>query len=155
MALEQVTILAEEGADLRRVVIGHLDLKPDAGYLEGVLATGANIGFDTFGKEWFDYRVPGSEGHGDAAFVKWVYNRPDEDRISVLAELCARGYDDRIVLSCDMSGAEAYMNPSTHGRYGYSYLYQAVLPRLRDAGVAEHSLRRMLVDNPARILAVP
>jgi phosphotriesterase-related protein len=155
MALEQVTILAEEGADLSRVVLGHLDLKPDADYLERVLATGANIGFDTFGKEWFDYRVPGSEGEGNAAFVKWVYHRPDDDRIAVLAELCARGYDDQIVLSCDMSGAEAYMNPSTHGRYGYSYVHQAVLPRLRDAGVGEPSLRLMLVDNPARILAVP
>ncbi|MGH8873667.1 MAG: phosphotriesterase family protein [Acidimicrobiia bacterium] len=155
MALEQAAILTEEGADLGRVVLGHLDLKPDVEYLEGVLATGANIAFDTFGKEWFDYRVPGSEGEGEGAFVKWAYHRPDEDRLSALAELCARGHDDRIVLSCDMSGAEAYLNPSTHGRYGYSYLHRVVLPRLREAGVGEASLGRMLVDNPARILAVP
>lgn len=155
MALEQAAILAEEGADLGRVVLGHVDLKPDVDELERVLATGANIGFDTFGKEWFDYRVPGSEGEGGGAFVKWAYHRPDEDRIAALAALCARGHDGRIVLSCDMSGAEAYLNPSTHGRYGYAYLHAVVLSRLRDAGVGEDALRRMLLDNPARILAVP
>lgn len=155
MALEQAAILAEEGADLGRVVLGHLDLRSDTDYMERVLATGANIGFDTLGKEWFDYRVPGSEGEAGAAFVKWVYHRPDEDRITALAALCARGHDGQIVLSCDMSGAEAFLNPSTHGRYGYAYAHEVVLPRLRDAGVEEGSLRRMLLDNPARILAVP
>lgn len=155
MALEQAAILAGEGADLGRVVLGHLDLKTDTDYLDRVLATGANIGFDTFGKEWFDYRVPGTDGAGDVAFVKWVYHRPDEDRITALAALCARGHDTQIVLSCDMSEAEAYLNPSTHGRYGYAYLHQVILPRLREAGVGEDSIRRMLLDNPARILAVP
>ncbi|HEY3428873.1 MAG TPA: aryldialkylphosphatase, partial [Acidimicrobiia bacterium] len=155
MALEQVAILGAEGADLGRVVLGHLDLRPDLGYLEKILATNANIGFDTFGKEWFDYRVPGSEGQGQGSYVKWTFHRSDEDRIAALAELCSRGYDDRIVLSCDMSAAEAYLNPSTHGRYGHTYLHSVVLPRLRTLGVAESSLHRMLVDNPARILATP
>ena len=155
MAPEQAAILAEEGADLRRVVLGHLDLRPDVGYLEKVLATGANIGFDTFGKEWFDYRVPGSEGQGQGSYVKWTYHRSDDDRVSALSELCSRGYADRIVLSCDMSGAEAFLNPSTHGRFGHSYLHRMVLPRLRDLGVSESSLVKMLVTNPARILAMP
>lgn len=155
MAPEQAAILGDEGADLGRVVLGHLDLHPEINYLEKVLATGVNLGFDTFGKEWFDYRVPGSEGTGGGSFVKWTYHRSDDDRIAALALLCERGYEDRIVLSCDMSGIEAYLNPSTHGRYGYTYLHAVVLPRLRALGVAESSLHRMLVDNPARILGRP
>lgn len=155
MALEQTAILAEEGADLSRVVIGHLDLRPDVDYLEQVIATGANVGFDTFGKEWFDYVVPNSEDDGPGAHVKWTYHRSDDDRVATLAELCARGHADRLVLSCDMSGAEAWLNPATHGRHGYSYLPRVVLPRLREAGVSEESLQEMLVANPARILAVP
>lgn len=155
MAPEQVEILAHEGADLARTVIGHLDLRPDVDYLERVLGTGANVGFDTFGKEWFDYRVPDSEEDGPGAYVKWAYHRSDEDRVTTLAELCARGHDDRIVLSCDMSGAEAWLNPTTHGRHGYSYLPSVVVPRLREAGVTEKSIQRLLVENPARILAVP
>jgi len=155
MALEQAEILAAEGADLSRVVLGHLDLHPELDYLERALATGANIGFDTWGKEWFDYRVPDEDGERDPAFIKWTYNRPDANRTAALVELCARGHDGRIVLSCDMSGAEAFLNPDTHGRYGYAYLHRVVLPRLRTAGVGTDSIRRMLVDNPARILAAP
>ncbi|MGH8957972.1 MAG: phosphotriesterase family protein [Acidimicrobiia bacterium] len=155
MALEQAAILREESADLGRVVLGHLDLRPDVGYLEKVLATGANVGFDTFGKEWFDYRVPDSEGQGPGSYIKWTYHRSDDDRVTALTDLCARGYDDQIVLSCDMSGAEAYLNPSTHGRFGHSFLHSVVLPRLRNMGVSEFSLHRMLVENPARILAMP
>ena len=155
MALEQIALLVDEGADLSRVVLGHLDLKPDIVYLEKVLSSGVNVAFDTFGKEWFDYRVPNSEGEGGGEFIKWAYYRPDEDRIRALVDLVARGYDNRIVLSCDMSGAEAYMNPSTHGRHGYAYLPGVVLPKLTEAGISEESLHRMLVENPARILAVP
>ncbi|MGH8928240.1 MAG: phosphotriesterase family protein, partial [Acidimicrobiia bacterium] len=81
MALEQAAMLDAEGADLSKVVLGHLDLKPDVDYLEEVLGTGANIGFDTIGKEWFDYRVPDSEDVGDGAYVKWAYHRPDHHRI--------------------------------------------------------------------------
>jgi phosphotriesterase-related protein len=155
MAIEQIALLIEEGADLSRVVLGHLDLQPDIVYLEKVLGSGVNVAFDTFGKERFDYRVPHSEGEGGGEFIKWAYHRADEDRIKALVELVARGYDHRIVLSCDMSGAEAYMNPATHGRYGYSYLPGVVLPKLTEAGITEESLHRMLVENPARILAVP
>lgn len=155
MALEQIALLVDESADLSRVVLGHLDLKPDIVYLEKVLSSGVNVAFDTFGKEWFDYRVPNSEGEGGGEFIKWAYYRPDEDRIRALVDLVARGYDNRIVLSCDMSGAEAYMNPSTHGRYGYAYLPGVVLPQLTEAGISNESLHRMLVENPARILAVP
>lgn len=155
MAPEQAAILRDEGADLGRVVLGHLDLQPDIDYLVKVLATGVNLGFDTFGKEWFDYRVPGSEGQGGGSFVKWTYHRSDDDRIAALALLCERGYENRIVLSCDMSGVEAYLNPATHGRFGYTYLHRVVLPRLRSMGVAESALHRMLVENPARILGRP
>jgi len=154
MALEQATILAAEGVDLSKVVVGHMDLQPDLAYLEQVLESGANLAFDTWGKEWFDYRVPGSETHGDGEFVKWAYHRPDDDRVDALAGLCGRGYDDRIVLSCDMSAAEAWLNPATHGRYGYAYLPNVVVGRLRHAGVSDDSLHRMLVENPARILAI-
>lgn len=154
MALEQVDALASEGADLSRVVVGHMDLRPDVSHLEEVLATGVNIGFDTWGKEWFDYRVPGSEDEGEGEFVKWAYRRSDDDRVDALARLCALGHADRIVLSCDISGAEAWLNPSTHGRHGYVYLPTVVLPRLRQAGVPETAIHQMLAENPARVLAI-
>lgn len=155
MALEQVDILAEEGADLSRVVIGHLDLKPDPEYLEQVLATGANIAFDTFGKEWFDYRVPNSEDDSEGEYLKWAFNRPDTDRVDALSRLCALGYSKNIVLSTDMSGAESWLNLTTHGRYGYSYLPEVILPRLESLGVTAEMREAMLVGAPRRILSIP
>lgn len=155
MAVEQVDILGSEGADPARIVVGHVDLLADLEYLERILAAGVNLAFDTFGKEWFDYRVPGSEPDTPGEYVKWAYRRSDDDRVSALVQLCERGFEDRIVLSCDMSGAEAWLNPETHGRHGYSYLPAVVVPRLREAGVTESAIRSMLVENPARILAAP
>lgn len=155
MALEQVDILVEEGVDVSRVVIGHLDLRPDVAYLEHVLATGANIAFDTFGKEWFDYLVPGSGGENGAALVKHGYHRPDDDRVEALTALCAAGYESQIVMSTDLSGLEAHFNPTTHGRHGYGFLPTVILPRLRQAGIDESSLTQMMATNPVRILTTP
>lgn len=155
MALEQVQILTEEGADLARTVIGHLDLHPDVPSIEAVLRSGATVAFDTFGKEWFDYQVPGSKGQGGGEFVKWAYRRRDTDRVAALADLVSRGWERQLVLSCDISGREAYLNPDTHGRHGYAFLFTQVLPQLRDAGVGEQAIQAMLVENPARILAQP
>jgi len=155
MALEQVAVLVEEGVDVSRIVIGHLDLRPDVAYLEQVLETGVNIAFDTFGKEWFDYRVPGSEGEQGAAFVKHAYHRPDDARVEALVTLCADGYASQIVMSTDLSGLEAHVNPATHGRHGYGFLPAVILPRLRQAGIDESSLTDMMATNPVRILTIP
>ncbi len=153
MAREQVAILVEEGADLARTVIGHLDLRPDVDVIETVLRTGVTVAFDTFGKEWFDYQVPDSQGAGGGEFVKWAYLRPDTDRVAALVELLRRGWERQVVVSSDISGREVYLNPDTHGRHGYAFLHERVLPALRDAGAGEPVIRTMLVDNPARILA--
>jgi phosphotriesterase-related protein len=154
MAAEQVAILVEEGVDLSRVVIGHVDLKPDVEALDEVLGLGVTIGFDTFGKQWFDYQVPGSRGSGGGEFIKWAYRRTDDARLGALVELLNRGWERQIVLSSDMSGREAYLNSDTHGRYGYTFLHARVLPALRETGVGEQAIRSMVVDNPARILSV-
>lgn len=154
MAREQVAILASEDADLSRVVVGHLDLAPELSYLEAVLASGATVAFDTLGKQWFDYQVPDSADQGGGEFVKWAYHRPDTVRIAALAELVVRGYAGQLVISCDISGREAYLNPDTHGRHGYGYLPAVVLPALRTAGVSAAAIDQMLVDNPARILTI-
>lgn len=154
MALEQTEILADEGVDLGRVVLGHVDLRPDLDYLRRLVETGANLGFDTFGKEHFDYLIPDANNDGVVG-LKRSYLRTDEARYAALAELCAVGYEAQIVLSCDMSGSEAWMNPNTHGRYGYAFLHRVVLPRLRAEGVTDRAVHRMLVENPARILAIP
>ncbi len=155
MALEQVEILREEKADLSRVVIGHLDINPDPDYLRAVLATGVNIAFDTLGKQFWDFvlaPLPADPPQGE--FAKRAYHRPDRARLDMLAGLVRDGYADRILLSMDLTGAEAYLNPGTHGRLGYSYLGREIVPGLARLGVPPEAIDQMLTANPARLLTV-
>jgi phosphotriesterase-related protein len=155
MALEQVEILREEKVDLDRVVIGHMDIHPDPAYLRAVLKTGVSIAFDTIGKQFWDFVLaPLPEDPPEGEFGKRAYYRPDRSRLSNLAALVREGYADRILLAQDMTGAESYLNPRTHGRLGYSYLGQEIVPALARLGVSDDDLEQMLVRNPARLLTI-
>lgn len=154
MASEQMALFREEGVDLERVILGHLDLAPDIEYLLPALASGATIAFDTIGKQWFDYVVPNPPEGGEGETVKWTYCRRDEARLDHLTNLLRRGYASQIVLSLDLTGYETYLNPDTIGDFGYSYLHQSFLPLLKERGVGQDEVDQMLVRNPARILGV-
>jgi predicted metal-dependent phosphotriesterase family hydrolase len=155
MALEQVEILREEGMDPSRVVIGHMDIHPDLTYVKQVLDTGVNVAFDTIGKQFWDFvlsPLPADPPEGE--FEKRAYYRSDRSRARGLAELVADGYADRIVLSLDMTGAEVYLNTTTHGQSGYSYLGRSFVPMVRELGVPDDALEQMLAGNPARLLTL-
>ncbi|MDQ2942633.1 MAG: aryldialkylphosphatase [Candidatus Dormibacteraeota bacterium] len=154
MALEQLDIFESEGADLSKVVLGHLDLNTPDDYIDEVIGRGVTIGFDTWGKEWFDYVVPDSEGQGEGAFVKWTYRRPDAERLRALIRLLQRGAEKQVVLSMDITGAELYSNPGTIGLYGYAFLHTQILPLLQAEGIRDSVLEVMLMHNPARILTI-
>ncbi|WP_166351959.1 phosphotriesterase family protein [Phytoactinopolyspora limicola] len=153
MALEQVEILAEEGADLSRVVIGHMDTQADAGYDRAVLDTGVNIAFDTIGKQFWDFVVePLPDDLPEGEFTKQAYFRSDHSRARRIAALVADGYRDRLLLAQDMTGVEVYLNSTTHGEWGYSYLGAAFADLLRQHGVTDADMTTMLQHNPARLL---
>lgn len=155
MALEQIDLLEEEGADLDRVVIGHMDTHPDLGYVRAVLDRGVSVAFDTIGKQFWDFRVaPLPDDMPEGAFTKDAYYRADATRADRIAELVSLGFTDRLFLAQDMTGSEVYLNPDTHGRRGYAYLFDDFARMLRERGVGDRDLDRMLVDNPARLLTL-
>lgn len=155
MALEQLAILREEGVDLARVIVGHMD-QAGLDTVLAVVAAGANAAYDTLGKEIWDFVLTpqdpttGPEGE----FAKRGYFRGDTSRFDEIAELVRRGHADRVFLSQDMTGLEAYLNANTHGTHGYAYLGRIVVPRLIALGVPEAAIHQMLVGNPARLLTV-
>jgi phosphotriesterase-related protein len=69
--LEQQRILAEEGVDLSRVIIGHCGDTGDIDYLEELLRNGSLLGLDRFGADRY---------------------MPVDDRIAMVLELCERGW---------------------------------------------------------------
>lgn len=153
MALEQIQILNEEGADLSRVVIGHMDIQPELEYLLKVLDTGVNIAFDTIGKEFWDFVLePGPAQPTEGEYSKRAYYRSDASRAAHLADLADRGYAGQVLLSQDLTGAEVYLNPRTHGEWGYNYLGAAFIPMAAELGLSQAHADLMLRDNPLWLL---
>lgn len=131
--LDQQKIFREEGVDLSRVVIGHCGDTEDLDYLEALMAEGSYLGMDRFGLDGL---------------------LPTENRVAVVAELCRRGYSEKLVLSHD---ASCYLDwiPGEQLRgeapnWNYLHISRDVIPALLKADVSPQQIETMLVDNPRR-----
>jgi phosphotriesterase-related protein len=130
VGLDQLDLLEEEGADLRRVVIGHCDHLLDLDYHEAILRRGAYVEYDNIGNP---------------------ATLPNARKVAMLVELLRRGYEGQILLSMD-----ACLRSRLHawGGHGLDYLATAFLPALRGAGATDEQLHTITVENPARVLAI-
>jgi phosphotriesterase-related protein len=129
IGLEQLDVLEAAGADLRIVVIGHADTCPDPDYHDAVLARGAWLAFDTIGQT-------------DKASDAWR-----ADRLTALADA---GHLDRILISSDVCKRPALR---LFGGDGYTVVLDTFLPLLRERGFGDAEIERLLVTNPANMLA--
>jgi len=131
--LAAMRVLAAEGADLTKVVMGHSGDTADLGYLTALADAGCLLGMDRFGLDVL---------------------LPFEQRVATVAELARRGYADRMVLSHDAAcyidwfrqDAIAAFAPAWH----FGHLFADVLPALLERGVTEAQIEAMLVANPRR-----
>jgi phosphotriesterase-related protein len=128
VGLLQLEILAEEGVDPERVVIGHCDTYLDLDYHLAVLETGAYVQFDTIGRQ---------------------HMNPDERRAAALVELLRRGWAERLLLSSDRCFRSDLV---AFGGVGYGYVFGDFCARLRELGVSDAEIETMTVDNPRRVL---
>ncbi|HET8524585.1 MAG TPA: hypothetical protein VFL82_15220 [Thermomicrobiales bacterium] len=131
MALEQIALLAEEGVDPSRVIIGHQDRKLEEAHLRAVLQTGAYVSFDQISKAHF-----GS----------------DRDRAAMVARLVDAGFVDQLLLSGDLARKSA--QPAYGGSPGWTYLVDSFPLMLMDAGISAPTIRQLFFDNPARALTI-
>lgn len=129
IGLDQLEILAEEGVDLRRTIIGHCDTYLRLDYHEAILRRGAYVQFDTFGK-------------------KELY-LSDEQRLLCLVELLRRGHASQILLSGDVCW-RSHLHAG--GGNGYDHVPVKILPALKQLGVSDEQIHLMTVENPARVL---
>jgi phosphotriesterase-related protein len=134
VGLAQLRVLEDAGADPARVVIGHADSYPVLDYWLAILERGASIELDFLGMSF----TPQERG-------------AEPRLIPLLLDLLGRGRADRILLSQDVCHNEQLRH---YGGNGYTYLQEAFLPRLRDAGVAETEIRQMTEANPRRLLTI-
>ena len=132
--LEQQAIFRSEGVDLGRVVIGHCGDSDDLGYLEELIANGSILGMDRFGIDGY---------------------LPTAQRVAVVAELCRRGFADRMVLShdasCYLDWIPGEIPPEAMPHWHYLHISQDVIPALLESGVTQAQIDTMLVDTPRRL----
>jgi phosphotriesterase-related protein len=154
LALEQLDILGQEGADLSRVIIGHVDTHPDHDQVRAIADRGVAIAFDTIGKQYWDFRVaPLPADQPPGPFTKNAFHQPDELRADRIADLVRRGHLEQILLSHDLTGEEVYLNPGTHGQWGLRYL-DRFSTMLLERGITEQQIMIMTRDNPLRFLTL-
>jgi len=124
LALEQIAMLEEFGADLSRVIIGHLGDRIGVQHLLPIAAKGVYLEVDNIG--YLDYQ-------------------PEYVRADNVAALVKEGFVNRVLLSEDIC---MLSHLKYTGGKGYGYLLEAFVPMLKDRGISEEQIHQMLVVNP-------
>jgi phosphotriesterase-related protein len=135
--LRVLDALEEEGADPRSVVFRHAgSIADDMPLARRLLARGATVEADFLG-------TTGSP---------WGTLFPFTDRSVArgFAELVADGWGSQLVLGGDVCQR---VQLRRYGGHGYGYVVDQFLPVLAEFGVTPEALDRMMVENPARVLA--
>lgn len=136
MAIEQAEMLIEEGVDLSRWSIGHMDRNLDYYYYKKLAETGAFLSFDGLGKNKY---------------------APESARIDAIIYLIKEGYEDQIIIGGDMA-RRSYYKHYDHG-LGLGWIPGRWLERFKDeltiAGLnAEEVVEKLFVVNAQRYLSV-
>lgn len=139
MGPEQADLLIANGADPKRINIGHMGGSTDIQYHLNTLAKGVYISIDRFGLQ----QLAGCPA--------------DSTREMVIAALCAAGYADRIMLGHDsiivwkgrpLPVPEVALPLIANWNWGH--ILKDVVPDLKKLGVSDEQINMMLVENPKR-----
>jgi predicted metal-dependent phosphotriesterase family hydrolase len=124
----QLGLLAEEGVDPRRVIVGHADSIPVPGYHLALVKQGCYVSFDSIGT--------GSPYDTERA-------------VSYVLELVRAGFGAQILLSQDVCLRD---HLRAFGGCGYAFLLTDFLPRLTAAGLDPEQVRSFVTGNPRAAL---
>jgi phosphotriesterase-related protein len=142
----QVEILLEEGVPPGRIQIAHTGDSDDLDYIERLLETGVWIGMDRYGIDLY---------------------LPTDRRNATVLELLRRGYAERMFLSQDFDipiangldwyppeVVEQFQAARAANDWSMTFLFESVIPTLKEGGMTDEQLQTMMVENPKRWLGV-
>ena len=133
--IDYLNILEEEGADLRRVVIGHADhVILDTAMARRALDRGVFLQLD------YTLQRYGSRDTG-----------PWEQLLDQMAWAVRAGYGSQLLLSLDLCFR---MGLTKYRGGGYATLFERLIPGLRKRGLSDAQVRAIVADNPRRVLTV-
>ena len=137
--IEQMRIFVEEGVDPAKVQIAHTGDTDDLDYIERLLATGCWIGMDRYGLDLF---------------------LPTEPRNVTVLALLEKGHADRMFLSQDYCSSidwfpremQEYLQANEVPKWSMTFLFEEVIPELKQRGMTDDHVDQMMVENPKRWL---
>jgi len=139
---DQIDIVTGEGVSAERLVVGHSDGIDDHEYHRALAERGAFVGFDRFG-------------------ISILI--PDEVRVKNVVALARAGHTRRIMMSHDsivcwqgrpVPFANSYDDVlAMMPQWRPTFIFEHVVPQLREAGLTSEDIDTILVDNPRRLFA--
>ena len=138
--LAQMRVFEEEGVDPAKVQVAHTGDTDDLDYIERLLDTGCWIGMDRYGLD--------------------IY-LPTAQRNATVLALLEKGHAERMFLSQDWCSTLDYFTPAVEEQlvptaapnWSMTFLFEQVIPELKERGMTDEQLDQMMVENPKRWLA--
>jgi len=118
--------LKAEGVPADRLIIGHVDERPDIDVLCTLAAEGCFIQFDVISKE------------------HWLL---DATRAELICAMVQRGYAHNLLMSHDCNRTYEL---HAAGGLGYCHIFERFVPRLLAGGMTTADIETIMVRNPAR-----
>jgi phosphotriesterase-related protein len=130
-AVEQLDLFEAAGAKAPHILIGHMGAATmvPIDVFKTICKRGAFVGFDRVGSR----------------------EASDAKQVPMIKDLIDAGFADQILLSSDGGTSPDILK--SKGGPGYARAFTVMVPKLRQAGVEEAALRKIMVDNPRRLLA--
>lgn len=136
-------LLADQGADLRRVVMGHLDGRvQDLEGLRELGAMGLYLELDVFGLETSYFPVPGVVG---------IDGLSDAQRLALVRGLIDAGFGEQVLVSHDIGTKHRL---ARYGGHGFDHLVSNVIPWMRQRGFTPGEIEMVFVRNPGSVATV-
>jgi phosphotriesterase-related protein len=134
-------VLEEEGVDLRSVTMSHMGEWAGEDFLGELASRWVFLGIDCFGWDlpFTDFAT---------SMADWYH--ADFGRVRRVLELAKKGHLGQVLISHDICFKTCLKQ---YGGYGFDYIPRYVVPMLKSAGLTDHDVRILLVENPKRSLA--
>jgi phosphotriesterase-related protein len=142
-AYKLLDVMEEEGMDMSRVILGHMDEINDNDAFdmsvhESLAKRGAYIEYDCFGQE----NTWDSIGAWEAR---------DTDRARALVKMVEAGYLKQMLVAQDVCWK---IHLKKYGGFGYDHIVKRVVPLLRRTGLSQKQLDTIMVGNPRTALSI-
>jgi len=139
--VEQAEFLLSQGADPKKVMIGHVTNSKDINYHKAILQKGVSLGFDRLG-------------------LAPLYGVPDSVSVQNIVTLCKEGYVNKIMLSQDtvnfwlgrpLSADAPQAMVQLLSKWTIDHVSKDIIPALKAQGVTDDQIKTIMVENPKNL----